>query len=71
MPQPTVGRQVHFVDADGVHRSATISDLTPDAARVDLHVLMPDQARPVQIMHDVPLDEDTHSPITWHWPERT
>ncbi len=70
MSQNTVGRQVHFVDDQGVHRPATISALTANSSTLDLHVLMPFHDQPVVLIEAVPADQDGHIPLTWHWPER-
>jgi hypothetical protein len=65
--KPSLGRIVHYVDADGVDRAAIVSEfseLTP--ALVHLHVF---QRFAVIPTFDVPYSEGKE-PGSWHWPER-
>lgn len=71
--KPSVGRTVHYVAfgtpggeyAAGAHRAAIISEVTGET--VSLFIINPTGTH---FRQDVKYDE-SHTPGTWHWPERT
>lgn len=68
--KPSIGRIVHFVVADGLHRPAMIVSAF-DGDVVDLHVFK-DPGRDVTVSNfqrSVRLDPK-FSWGSWHWPER-
>lgn len=76
--RPSVGRIVHYVMLNGIHRPAIISGVTPDtpiaSAVVHLHV-MPVRSEDFPIagafdVENVRRDETGHERGTWHEPER-
>lgn len=70
--QPSVGRIVHYVAfgtpggeyAAGAHRAAIITEVVGD--EVTLHIFNPTG---IHFRGGV-LRDDSHTPGTWHWPER-
>lgn len=68
----TVGRMVHFVDADGVHLAAIVTHVVE---RVVAHKVMLGVHHPtkgyITIPWGVPYDERPLPELgTWHWIER-
>jgi len=63
---PTVGRIVHYVDRDGAHLAAIVTEASPDSRYVNLTVFDPIG---IHFFDDVEHDE-AQTPGTWHWPER-
>jgi hypothetical protein len=62
MNTPSVGRIVHYVNEDGKHRAAVITDVNDT---VELLVL--NQGGVTGATADY---SEAHLPGTWHWPER-
>jgi hypothetical protein len=79
--EPTTGRIVHFVNSEGKHQAAIITDIPTDQEMSDIaHIANKDRqpvflvvfARPGSdaplLYNPVPYDEGmAHG--TWHWPE--
>jgi hypothetical protein len=63
---PSIGRNVHFVDEGGVHRAALVTGVRDDES-VDLAVF---PTRGFRNVDSVKSDERGKSAGTWHWPER-
>lgn len=68
-----IGRIVHHVGPDGVHRAAIIVEVHPDspAGMVNLRVFLDAPASEDAWETSVPFDGNpTPGVRTWHWPER-
>lgn len=73
--QPTMGRVVHYVDADGKGYPAIVRAVYPrpegggslDPWTVDLTAFTEYGDHP---FNRVAQDEEDHAPRRWHWPER-
>ncbi len=68
--KPTVGRIVHFVDADGLHRPAIVVCVEDADAMLGLQVFRPGMPTfsggwEAAVKHD-----ESGTLKTWHWPER-
>lgn len=68
MPTPSVGRIVHFVDADTtVCVAAVITQVNPDAT-VNVHIWAPSGG--TAGIPDVPeAPSQPYAATSWHWPE--
>lgn len=77
VPSPSLGGGVHFVlDGEavsfGTHRPAVILGFEGDSVDLIAFTSTNDgdrYARGQAERHNVPHDEDTKAPGTWHWPE--
>lgn len=64
--EPSIGRNVHFVDESGVHRAAVVTGVREDKS-VDLAIF---PTRGFRNADSVKADESGKAPLSWHWPER-
>lgn len=67
--KPSIGRIVHFLELNGRHRAAIISDVHSDTI-VDLHIMQPSSETPVRLFVDAAFDEYGRNAYSWHWPEK-
>lgn len=75
IPGLAVGRIVHYVMPDGRHVAAIITDVRqPHHGYCALTLFLPPDGQNslggVAGVTDCPMD-DSHTPHTWHWPERS
>jgi hypothetical protein len=72
--KPSIGRIVHFVVKEGVHRPAVIvtsQDINFDRQMIDVQVFVdPTSDNTIPFRRNTPHDEIQKQPGTWHWPER-
>jgi hypothetical protein len=70
IPGLAAGRVAHYVDANSIHKAATITAvIDPEKGIVDLVILDARSTPVAQGVIDVPFSEKP-VPHSWHWPEK-